>query len=111
MVKNKWIFLLLFVCQTALADGWFCEQDAGKRTEDGFWVCGMGEALQEGVARANAQSDALRSFHQLCGSSSDCVDAKTSVVPERTSCKQDRTGIWKCHRLLIIYLGGMPVNE
>lgn len=108
---NKWILCLLFFANSAFADGWFCEQDAAKRTENGFWVCGMGESLHEGDARARAQTDALRSFRQLCDESSDCISAKTSVVPERTSCSQDRQGIWKCHRLIIIYLGDIPEKE
>lgn len=108
---NKWTVVLLFIGQVAWADGWFCEQDAGKRTENGFWICGLGESLSEGDARSKAQSDAIRSFQQLCEASSDCVSAKTSVVPERTSCKQDRTGIWKCYRLVIFYLGEPPEKE
>ena len=98
------IILLLFSCQAFGQDNWFCESQSGKRDGATFWICGMGDGLDEGAARAQALKDGLKQFTLICEASSDCRETPRTVSPQRMSCKVAKNGLWTCVRLLVVTL-------
>ncbi len=95
------ILALLSASNVALAEGWFCENEAGKREGNTIQACGIGEMMDEGAARHFALLDARREFETICAMSEDCSNKPVSVEPLRTSCKPFN-GHWKCYRLIVV---------
>lgn len=99
-------FALMF-CKSALAkDNWFCEREAGVKIGNTYQICGVSERENdEGMARGDALKKALQDFYQICGLSADCAGHPLSVEPGRTSCEEEKFGVyhyWKCYRLVKI---------
>lgn len=99
------LFVILFIPSLSFADGWFCEDDAGKRDGNIIYSCGMGDDLDEAGARLKALKDALTQFDLICEASSDCYSRHRTVEPKRTSCHRDPRGFITCARLIVVTLG------
>lgn len=96
-----WLFVLALNSAFATED-WLCTTEAAVREGTKLSVCGIGESMYEGDARSRALRNAIEDGKLLCEVSSDCRDHKTKVLPQRTSCSQDKQGLWKCFRLVVI---------
>lgn len=94
----------MFMHQFATADGWFCQEESGKREGDTILSCGVAEWNDEGIARKKALDAAIDEFQSICEISEDCKRRKIIVEPKRTSCAKDSRGIIKCYRMIAIKL-------
>lgn len=104
-MKRILLAMMILISIGAEAEDWFCTEEAAVRDGNQLQVCGIGESMTEGGARSRALKLAIEEASLLCSVSTDCRGQKVMVVPKRTTCSRDKQGIWKCYRLVLVFIG------
>lgn len=89
---------------------WFCGEEAGMRNDNIISACGVGEGINETVARGFALQEAFNEFRMVCENSSDCKGHQILTSQKRQTCFVTQNGHWKCHRLIEVTIGPLQVQ-
>lgn len=96
------ILMVLFSPPGFSTESWLCTEEGAVQEGHELSVCGIGESMTEGAARSSALKNAIEEAVILCDLSSSCRGHKTTVLPKRTTCSQDKQGVWKCFRMILV---------
>ena len=99
------ILIALMISVSAHADNtsWVCTDEATTRSGNVWSACGVGEGMNEGIARREALEHALDEFKLMCDMSTSCKGKAREVEPTRSTCSFG-VGWVRCYRAVKITL-------
>lgn len=104
-----WVSLIMFLFSLNAwpQDQWLCAEDSSQIQGSQILACGVGEGVNESVARKAALKSAQDEFAAVCDTQTLCGEHKYRAIPSRSTCEKKDSG-WKCYRLVKYEIENAP---